>query len=172
MRPTRMRTGEWTALAGAVALVVFLSLRWFGASAAAGGRAGIHESGWASLGWGIVLLLAIGIAGALALSAVTSAGATAAFPMLAAVVTAPLAIVAWIVLALRLAFFQPTLGVGLPSEAVAVRWPAYAALAALALLLYGACRAMSDERLDDPESAYTPPPPRPAPPAAGGTLSA
>ena len=164
-----MRRGEWLALTGAVALVVFLSLRWFGASAAA---AGAHESGWASLGWGLVLLLAICVAGALALGAVTSAGATAAFPMFAAVVTAPLAIVAWVVLALRLAFFQPTLGVGLPSQAVAVRWPAYAALVALALLVYGACRAMSDERVDDPESAYTPPPPRPAPPAAGGTLSA
>lgn len=169
MRPSRLRSGEWLALLGAVALIVLLSLRWFGAPAAA---AGAHRSGWASLGWGLVVLLAICIAGALTLAVVVAAHTTAAFPMLAAVLTAPLALIAWIVLALRVAFFQPTLGVGLPSQAVAVRWPAYAALAALAALLYGACRAMSDERLDDPESAYTPPPPRPAPPAAGGTLSA
>jgi hypothetical protein len=168
MRLARLRAGEWLALLGGAGLAVLLSLRWFGAPAAA---IGAHESGWAALGWGLVALLAICIIGALALTAVTALRTVAAFPILAAVATIPIALITLLVLVLRLAFFQPTLGVGLPSAQVTVRWPAYAGLAALALLLYGTCRAMSDERLDDPESIYEPPPPRPAPPPAGGTLS-
>jgi hypothetical protein len=168
VRLSRLRAGEWLALTGAVALAVLLSLRWFAAPA---GVAGAHESGWASLGWPLVLLLGVCIAGGLALVAVTLARTAAALQMLATVATIPISAIALLVLVLRLAFFQPTLGVGLPSAAVSVRWPAYAGLAALAVLLCGVCRALSDERLDHPESAYEAPPPRPAPPPAGGTLS-
>ena len=50
------------------------------------------------------------------------------------------------------------------SHVVAVQTPAYLGLAALALLVGGAWRAIADERTGAPESAYTPPPPRPAPP--------
>jgi hypothetical protein len=167
-----LRLGEWLALGGAVALAVLLSLRWFDAPA---GVSGAHESGWASLGWGLALVLALCIAGAVALASVTALRSVAAFAMLATVATVPFAFAGLVALVLRLAFFQPTLGVGLPASEVGVRWPAYLAVPALALLLGGMWHAMNDDRVEDPESAYDPPPPRaggPGSPAPGGTLSA
>jgi hypothetical protein len=160
MRVRRLRSGEAAALAGAVALVVLLSLRWFDPQ---GARPAPHTSGWASLGWVLVLLLVLAVVGALALVVLTLAGAAAALPIATAVATVPVTVIGELVLLLRVAIFQPTLGAGLPSGEVAVQWPAYAGLAALALLGWGAWRAMSDERLDAPESAYEPPPARPAP---------
>ena len=45
------------------------------------------------------------------------------------------------------------------------RLPPYLGLLAALLTTLGAWRSLADERTDAPESAYTPPPARPAPPA-------
>jgi hypothetical protein len=47
---------------------------------------------------------------------------------------------------------------------MAVQAGGYLGLAALALIVAGAWRAIADERTGAPETAYAPPPPRPAPP--------
>jgi hypothetical protein len=77
-------------------------------------------------------------------------------------VLAPIALIA---LAVRVAVAQPGLGAGAPDALVAAELPAYLGLAAGALIVAGAWRSLGDERTTAPESAYTPPPPRPAPPA-------
>jgi amino acid transporter len=169
MRVGRLRSGELLALAGALALPVLLSLRWFDAQ---GGAAPLHTSGWAALGWALVLLLVLAVAGAVALAGLAGTGSAQALAVAAAVVTVLLALVSWVVLALRVCVFQPALGAGLPNHLVSVQWAGYAGLGALALLGYGAWHALGDERRDAPESAYEPPPARPAPGGAGDTLSA
>jgi hypothetical protein len=61
---------------------------------------------------------------------------------------------------------QPGLGHDVPNELISVRAPAYLGLLSAAALAAGAWRSIGDERTDAPESAYEPPPPRPAPPTA------
>ena len=63
------------------------------------------------------------------------------------------------VLAVRLLVFQPG-----PNAETTLRYGAYLGLAAALLIAIGGWWAIKDERKDAPESAYTPPPPRPAPP--------
>jgi hypothetical protein len=57
--------------------------------------------------------------------------------------------------------FQPG-----PNEFVGVRYGAWLGLLAALTLAVGGWWATKDDRTDAPESAYTPPEPRPAPPAA------
>ena len=58
---------------------------------------------------------------------------------------------------------QPGLGASLPNRLVLVEAPAYVGLLFTGLIPVGAWLALRDERLDAPESAYTPPPARPVP---------
>jgi hypothetical protein len=164
---SRLRTGEWTAAAGAAALLVALFLPWFGIELP--GPAGslvnpllVGEggtSGWNTLGWLVIViaLAAIGCAGWLAFANAT--GSPVAQLVAASVLTATAGTLAFVVLALRALVFQPG-----PNEFIVVRYGAWLGLLAALILAVGGWWAIKDERTDAPESAYTPPEPRPPPP--------
>jgi hypothetical protein len=174
VRLGRLRSGELLAAAGALALVVLLSLRWFeprvpvrvveSAGRLLGGEP--STTGWAALGVPVVALLVAVVLAALALAATTAAGGMLARAVGAAVIAASLATLALPVLALRVALLQPGLGLGLPNDLVEARPVAYLGVAACAAIAAGAWRALADERTGAAESRYMPPDPRPAPPPA------
>jgi hypothetical protein len=167
VRLRRLRAGEWLAAAGAAALAVVLFLDWFEerlparVTETAGRfvREGPGASGWSSLGWLMVALLFVVIALAAWLVVATASDAPVSQPVMAAVLLSALAPLALVVLAIRVTIAQPG-----ADDVMAVRPGAYLGLAALALVVAGAWRAIGDERTGAPESAYAPPPPRPAPP--------
>ena len=140
---SRLRKGEWLALAAAVALVVLLFLPWFD------GRIG-----WTSLGWLMIALLVLCIAGA-AWIALTTIDNVLTRIMPALVITTAVSAVTLVILILRVAAFPPG-----DTEV-----DAYLGILATAAIFAGAGIALADERTDAPESAFTPPAPRPAPPA-------
>jgi hypothetical protein len=164
---SRLRAGEWTAAGGAAALLVTLFLPWFGIElpgpagnlvnpfvAEAGGT-----SGWNTLGW-LVIVLALAAVGCAAWLAFANAtGRPVAQSVAASVLTATAGTFAFVMLALRALIFQPG-----PNELVVVRYGAWLGLLAALVLAVGGWWATKDERTDAPESAYTPPEPRPAPP--------
>jgi hypothetical protein len=168
---TRLRSGERLALAGAAALFVLLFMPWFDLSVRTRlfevtGRLlvpGLHRSGWSSLGWPIGVLLFAAMAVAVWLVVVTLGDGAVAQAIGTAVAAAVLGTVAFVVLLVRVTIAQPGLGAGAPDGLVSARFSAYLGLLACAMLAAGAWRSMADERTDAPESAYTPPPPRPAP---------
>jgi hypothetical protein len=148
----RLRSGELLAGAGAVVLLVSLFLDWVGP---------VGESGWSSLGWLTVL---VAIAAILVVSWLVVATATARpvnEVVAAGVIGAVVSAVALIVLVVRTAIAQP--GV---DAVTSMQGGAYFGLAGAALLAIGAWWSLADERTDAPESAYTPPAARPAPPPA------
>ena len=140
---SRLRKGEWLAVAGGAALLVLLFLPWFD------GRIG-----WTSLGWMMIILLGLSIAGA-AWIAVTTVDGVLTRIMPALVVTTTLSALTFLILLLRVLAFPP----GHTETA------AYLGLLATALIGAGAFVALADERTDAPESQDTPPAARPAPPA-------
>jgi hypothetical protein len=163
----RLRSGERLGGAGAVALLVLLFLNWFEPAADARGARGadLARSGWAALGWPVVLLLGLVLLLVAWLLWATASGAPVNQALAAGVLATTVATVALVALAVRLALAQPGLGARLPDRLVELAAPAYLGLAALALLTAGCWRALADERTDAPESDYVPPPARPAPPA-------
>ena len=168
----RLRSGEVLAGAGAVALFVLLFLDWFEPrirpriTETSGRVVGPeqHLSGWTSLGWAMLVLLLLVIVLAVWLAAATLFAGTVSQPVAAAVLLSAAGALALGALVIRVAVVQPGLGTGLPNDQVDVRLPAYLGIAALAVLVAGAWRSMADERTGAPESAYEPPPARPAPP--------
>jgi hypothetical protein len=149
---SRVRAGEWVAGAGSVALLVTLFLPWFDPDG---------ESGWESLGWVVLALAiaAIGCGGWLIIA--TAVASPIAQQVAAAVLTATAGTLAFVGLALRTLVFQPG-----PNELAHARYGAWLGLLAVLVVAVGGWWSIKDERLDAPESAYTPPAPRPAPPAA------
>jgi threonine/homoserine/homoserine lactone efflux protein len=164
---SRLRAGEWTAAAGAAGLLVTLFLPWFGLELP--GRAGdlvttfLAEeggmSGWDTLGL-VVIVLALAAIGCAAWLAIANAGGRpVAQAVAASVLTATVGTLAFVALALRALVFQPG-----PNEFVTVRYGAWLGLLAALALAFGGWWATKDERTGAPESVYTPPEPRPAPP--------
>jgi hypothetical protein len=165
---SRLRVGEWTAAAGAAALLVTLFLPWFGVKlpgpagnlvapvlAEAGGA-----SGWDNVGW-LVLVLVLSAIGCAAWMVLANVGARPVAQIVAAsVLTATAGTLAFVALALRVLVFQPG-----PNDIVVLRYGAWLGLLAALVLALGGWWAIKDERTDAPESAYTPPEPRPPPPA-------
>jgi hypothetical protein len=167
---SRLRAGEWTAAFGAAALLVTLFLPWFGIELPAQSEGGILNvvhtvstgswgSGWDALGWLAIAiaLAAIGCAAWLAIANAT--GGPVAQSVAASVLTATAGTLAFVVLVLRALVFQPG-----PNDFVVVRYGAWLGLLAALILAVGGWWAIKDERTDAPESAYTPPEPRPPPP--------
>ena len=68
-------------------------------------------------------------------------------------------VVAFAVLVLRVLVFQPG-----DNAITTLRYGAWLGLAGAAAIVVGAWWALADERTGAPESAYEPPPARPAPP--------
>jgi hypothetical protein len=164
---SRLRAGEWLAVVGAAALLVTLFLPWFGLEVP--GPAGnlvnpfladvTGTSGWSALGW-VTIVLALAAIGCAAWLALANATARPVAQLVAAsVLTATAGTLAFVVLALRALVFQPG-----PNDFVVVRYGAWLGLLAALILAVGGWWATKDERTDAPESAYTPPEPRPAPP--------
>ena len=148
---SRLRVGEWTAALGAAALLVTLFLDWFGPA---------DESGWSSLGWVTLALCIAAIACGAWLAIANAVNRPVAQAVGAGVLTAAVGTLAFVALALRALVFQPG-----PDDVVVVRHGAHLGLLAAAILALGGWLSIKDERTDAPESAYTPPEPRPPPPA-------
>jgi purine-cytosine permease-like protein len=163
---SRLRAGEWTAVAGAAALLVTLFLPWFGieldrppGALLVVGLASGSDDGWSNLGWLVivVVLAAVGCAAWLALANATARPVAQA--VAASVLTATAGTVAFVALVLRVLVFQPG-----PNDVVGARYGAWLGLLAAAVLALGGWWATKDERTDARGSAYDPPDPRPAPP--------
>ena len=164
---SRLRAGEWTAAVGAAALLVTLFLPWFDVKLP--GPAGDlvnplladegGTSGWNALGWLVIALALAAIGCAAWLAIANGAPRPVAQQVAASVLTATAGTLAFVVLALRALVFQPG-----PNELVGLRYGAWLGLLAALVLAVGGWWATKDERTDAPESAYTPPEPRPAPP--------
>ena len=168
----RLRSGEILAGIGAVVLFVVLFLDWFEPAVQprvteTSGRVigpEQHLAGWTSLGWVMLVVLLAVIVLAVWLAASTVFAGTVSQPVAAGVLLSAASALALGALVMRVFVVQPGLGIGLPNDLVDVRYPAYLGIVALAVVVVGAWRSMADERTDAPESAYEPPPARPAPP--------
>jgi hypothetical protein len=158
----RLRAGEWLAAVGAVALLALLPATWFAAEDVPRG-ADVSVTGLGSLGWPMVAWLVVIAVGGLWLAYATAADGPVSRLMATAVILVVVAGLAFLATALRVLVLQPGLGAGLPNEDVTVAAGGWLGLAATAAVLAGAWWAMADERTTAPESAYTPPPARPAP---------
>jgi hypothetical protein len=171
---SRLRAGEWLAVVGAAALLVTLFLPWFGVEVPSAEQqdqgtgvlnilhtysTGSWGSGWDALGWLVIAIVLAAIGCAAWLAFANAAGRPVAQSVAASVLTATAATLALVVLALRALVFQPG-----PNVLVVVRYGAWLGLLAALILAVGGWWAIKDERTDAPESAYTPPEPRPAPP--------
>ena len=162
----RLRVGEWTAAVGAVGLLATLFANWF--SVDLHGVPGLHvlgsphTTGWASLGWLLVVLLVTLAIGGLGITYMTLARTSPAWPVGASVLTIVVGVLTFVILLVRV-ITQPGLGASLPNRFVLVEAPASLGLLFTALIPVGAWLALRDERLDAPESAYSPPPARPVP---------
>ncbi len=150
MKLSRLRSGEKTALAGAVALAVLLAFDWFFLSTP-DARVGQHESGIRSLGWFAELLLIFAILATFALVFFTVTQRAVAVPLLMAIFTTVLGFAAFVAIGVRLVA-QPGLGVDAGNADVEVELPAYLGLLAAAAIAFGGWRTMADERTDTKES--------------------
>jgi hypothetical protein len=147
---SRLRLGECVAGAGAALLLGVLFADWFGPSDA---------SGWSQLGWVTLVFCVAAIAAGAWLFVATAADRPVAQLVAAGVLAATVGTLGFLVLALRVLVFQPG-----PNDLVTLRYGAWLGLLAALLVALGGWWAVKDERTDAPESAYTPPAPRPAPP--------
>jgi uncharacterized membrane protein len=166
---SRLRVGEWLAGLASAGLLALLFANWFSADLHPLGRLpsstttfDLHQTGWASLGWLLVALLVIVALGGLSIAYMTLRRTSPAWPVGAAVLTIALGAVTVLILLVRV-LTQPGLGEDLSNGLVLVEAPAYLGLLCTALIPVGAWLALRDERVDAPESAYTPPPARPVP---------
>jgi hypothetical protein len=172
MSLSRLRAGELLAGAGAAGLFVLLFFDWFESPAVrlgAGFRpvTALHTTGWGSLGWFLIVLLVLLIIAALVLVVTTARGEPVALSVASGVLTAFFGMFVFVVLLLRV-LTQPGLGVDAPNHLVDIEPAAYLGLLCALATAAGAWISISDERTDAPESAYTPPSARPAPPAEAG----
>jgi hypothetical protein len=148
---SRLRAGERTAGVGALLLLVSLFGDWVGPD---------PQSGWSSLGWLTLLVCLAAIAIAAWAILATLLGRPVAQLVAATALTAVLGTVALLVVLVRTAVAQPG------ADAVtSIQAAAYLGLLGALLVAFGGWWALADERTDAPESAYTPPAPRPPPPA-------
>lgn len=174
----RLRGGELLALGGGVLLLVALFLPWteftvrprpdaatlqiVGAderTAYAYLHGSASASGWNTLGWLTLAIAAAAIALVAWLAIANVVRRPIATTMASNVAAAVVGAIALLVLALRALVFQPG-----PNELVDLRYGAWLGLAGALALTVGAWWALADERTGAPESAYEPPPARPAPP--------
>jgi hypothetical protein len=173
---SRLRAGEWTAAFGAAVLLVALFLPWFDVEFpqqtvqrqfGGGGVLNVLNtyavdgwgSGWDALGW-LTIVIALAAVGCAAWLAIVNAiSGPVAQTVAASVLTASVGTFAFVAIALRVLIFQPG-----PNEIVVLRYGAWLGLLAALILAVGGWLAIKDERTDAPESAYTPPEPRPPPP--------
>jgi len=139
----RLRPFDWAAGVLAVALAVAMFLPFQGADRA---------SGWSSVGWAGVIVVALATAGGAATWLTIALGRSVSVQIITATGASVAAGIATIVVVI---------------EAISADDGCYGSwvVSLIAVLLTVACwRSMGDERTDAATSVYTPPPPRPAPP--------
>jgi uncharacterized membrane protein YvlD (DUF360 family) len=117
-------------------------------------------SGWDALGWLVIVVVLVAVACAAWLALANATARPVAQLVAASVLTATAGALAFVVLALRVLLFQPG-----PNDIVVLRYGAWLGLLAALVLALGGWWTIKDDRTDAPESAYTPPEPRPPPPA-------
>jgi hypothetical protein len=140
----RLRPADWAAGLLAIVVGVGMSLPFQGVDRA---------SGWASVGWAGVVVVVLAIIGGAGIWLTIALGRAPSVQVITATGATVAAAVAAIVTVIEAA------GAG---DGCYGRW----VVAAAALLLAVASwRSMADERTDVADSAYAPPPARPAPPA-------
>jgi choline-glycine betaine transporter len=130
MSPRRMRSGELIALAGAVCLIVALTLPWYE-------NAQGKLDAWSTFGLAVAFLI-LAAAGALVLALATVTERTTAVPVAAAVWSTLLGLAATIAAVVRL--------LERPQHATMVCAGAWLALAGALLVLVGSWQSMRDER--------------------------
>jgi hypothetical protein len=148
----RLRGGELLAGVGGGVLFAALFLDWFGP---------VGESGWDSLGWLVLAIVAAAIALAAWLVVATAVARPVTQVVTADVLASVVSALAFVVLALRALVFQPG-----PNALVEPRYGGWLGLAGALAMTIGAWWSLADERTEASESAYVPPAPRPAPPPA------
>jgi uncharacterized membrane protein len=143
----RLRSGELLALAGAICLIIALTLPWYE-------NAQGKLSAWATFGAAVVLLI-LAAAGGLALALATVTERTTALPVAAAVWSTLFGILVTIAAVVRL--------LERPEHATMLCAGAWLALVGALAVLIGSWQSMRDERTSMyPPDATTP---RPAPPS-------
>ncbi len=147
----RLKLAEWTALVGAVGLVVTLFLNWY----RVGRRA--HATGWDTLGWLTLTLLVIAILAAFALAVALVVSGVDAFNDPPGVV---------------LAAFGPFALVALLIDLLTPPWPSadlapagWAGAVFAVIMVAGGLASLRDERTTGFGRRYAAPASRPAPPA-------
>lgn len=168
MNLRRLRKGEWLALAGALGFLISLFFDWFSAGGedvviGASDSGVITEPGVSGLGLVILIVALVPVLLALTLAATTAAPRPVAWSVASNVATAFAGILVAPVLFLRTLLFQPDFGVGLANGEVGLRLGAFFGLLLFVAIPVGGWLAMADERRNAPESAFTPPAPRPIP---------
>jgi uncharacterized membrane protein HdeD (DUF308 family) len=136
MRLTRIRLGELLATAGAVCLIVSLTMRWYE-------NAEGNLSAWSTFGPAVVLLMLAAIA-ALALLLATVTERTPALPVAAGVWSVLFGLIAVVAAVVRL--------LERPDHASSVCAGAWLALVGAVAVLLGSWQSIRDERT----SRYTP----------------
>lgn len=187
MNLARLRAGEVTAGVGAISLFILLFLHWAkpeesvlrdpgadlpsGLNDVAERAVGafvdrLAQTGFATLGWFMVLMLLslIVTAGTLVVLTVTERD-TPVLSVVAANATTAWGIIVAIVLFIRLTLAQPDLGLGLPDDRVNILPPAQLGFLAVVLIAAGGWLTLRDDRTESALSEAPPVPVRPAPPA-------
>lgn len=186
MNVLRLRLGELIAGAGAVLLLVALSLDWARPEPQVRTAPGVElssplrsaadqvtnafvnryaESGFSSLGIVMVLMLLVAAGGGIALVAVTlTERDTPVLPVVGSVVLFGWTLITFIVLALRLTLFQPGLELGYDDASVDILGAAWLGLLGLVVIGAGAWLTLRDDRLASPLSVPPEVPVRPVPP--------
>ncbi len=187
MNLARLRLGERVTAVAAIALLVVLFLDWArpetsvlrdpGAElpptldAEANRAVGafvdrLAQSGFHTLGWFLVAMLLVLVAGALTLVVVTvTERETPVLAVVAAVGTTFWALVVFVTLGVRLTLGQPDLGLSLPDDRVDILGPSWLGLLCVAAIGAGGWLTLRDDRLDSPLSVPPEVPVRPVPPA-------
>ena len=145
MNLRRMRSGELIALAGAVCLIVSLTLFWYETPSG-------NLDAWDTFGVAVALLI-LAAAGAIALTIATVTERTTAIPVAAAVWSTLLGFIGTIAAIVRL--------LERPDHATGVCGGTWLALAGALLVLVGSWQSMRDERsgLYPPADIEARPPP-------------
>lgn len=144
----RLRGGEFLIGAGGAALILSLFLDWFETG-------DVKTSGWSGLALGVAILVVVALLFCAAVIFLVQADASIAVTIFVSVVTTTLTIAAFVAITINALTKQ--------SDTVDLLWPAIAGILFSLALAIGAWRSMGDERLDAPDSAYTPPDPRSIP---------
>jgi hypothetical protein len=144
----RLRGGEFLIGAASAAMILVLFLDWFETGE-------VKTSGWSGLSLGVVILFVVTLAFLVAVIALVQGAASIAVTIFVTVAATVLSIVSFIAITIDVLTTQ--------GGEVDLLWPAIAGILLSAMITLGAWRSMGDERLDAPDSAYTPPKPRSIP---------